>query len=169
MARDCARQRAYWKHVKLARQLLAENLAAYNAQLKEARTVVSHPENSGCLDLPVPPIVSESNIYLTIKSRTINTAQMQSDLHELYAEEAKSEDSDELEFRKCLFNQPYEPHSYIDTLSICCNCMKQEETFPRRFARYCSKNCHVKDWPSHKQMHKAFQTLPCLEDYSGGL
>ena len=30
-------------------------------------------------------------------------------------------DSDELEFKKCLFN---EPHSDIDTLSICSNCMK---------------------------------------------
>ena len=111
----------------------------------------------------VPPIVSESNRYLTIESRTVNTTQVHSDLHELYADEAKSEDSDELKFRKCLFNQPYEPHSYIDTLSICSNCIKQEEEFPRctscRFARYCSKNCHVKDWPSHKQMHKAIQTL----------
>ena len=41
VARDCARQRAYWKRVKFARQLRAENLAAYNTKLKEARTVFS--------------------------------------------------------------------------------------------------------------------------------
>ena len=99
MASDCARQRAYWKRVKFARQLKAETLAAYNAQLKEERTVVSpqvsvpvhvvsHPENSGCLDLPVPPIVSESNRHLSIEGGTLNAAPMHSDVHELYAEAA---------------------------------------------------------------------------------
>ena len=97
MARDCARQRAYWKRVKFARQLKAENLAAYKAQLKEAMTVVSpqvslhvvsHPENSGCLDLPTPSIVSEYNRHLTIESGTVNEVPIHSDLHEVYAEKA---------------------------------------------------------------------------------
>ena len=180
MATDCARQRAYWKSVKFARQLRAENLAAYNARLKEVRKavspqvsvpVVSHPENSGCLGLPVTPIVSEFNRHLTIESGNVNAAQIHSDLHELYAEEANSEEpswlySDELEFRKCLFNKPYNPYSDNDILSICSSWMKQGVEFPRctgcRFARYCSKNCHVKYWLSHKQMCKAIQTLPGL-------
>ena len=80
VARGCARQRAYWKRDKFARQLRAGNLAVYNARLKKARTIVSpqvsvpvfsHPENSGCLDLSVPPIVSESNRHLTIESGNI--------------------------------------------------------------------------------------------------
>ena len=139
--------------------------------------VFSHPEISGCLDLPVMPIVSESDRH---RSGTVNAAEIHSDLLELYAEETNSEetrwlDSDDLEFRKWLFNQPYQSYSDIDTLSICSNCMKQGEKNPRftgcRFARYCFlyKNCHVKDWPSHKQMYKAIQTLPSLGDYSGGL
>ena len=86
MARYGARQRAYWRRVKFARQLRAENIAAYNAQLKEARTVFSpqvsapvfsQPEISGCLDLPVPPIVSE---FDRRGSGTVNAAQINSDL-----------------------------------------------------------------------------------------
>ena len=80
--------------------------------------VVSHPENSGCFETI---IVSESNIHLTIERGTVNTAQVQSDLHE-FTEAAESEKSsildtsDELEFRKYIFNQSSEPDSDIDSL-----------------------------------------------------
>ena len=59
VARDRARRKAYWKNIKVARKLRAENFAAHRAKLREAGeeaslqfyTVVSQPEseNSGCL------------------------------------------------------------------------------------------------------------------------
>ena len=54
VARDCAREIAYWKSIKVARKLRAENLAAHNIQLQITKTVASpkvsvlvvgHPEN----------------------------------------------------------------------------------------------------------------------------
>ena len=121
VARDCARQKAYWKKIKVARKLRAENLAVPNAQLQETNTllspqvsvpVVSHRENSDCLETT---IVSESNRYLTIERATVYTAQVQLDLHELSAEAAESgksiilDTSNESEFRKYLLNQSSEP------------------------------------------------------------
>ena len=55
VARDRRRRREFWKRMKVARQLRAENLAAHYARLQETRTVaspqstaVSHSENSKC-------------------------------------------------------------------------------------------------------------------------
>ena len=74
----------------------------------------------------------ESNSCVTIEKGTDNTAQAQSDLHELSAEVAESEKSstlldtsDELEFRKHLLNQFSEPDSDEDSPSVCGNCMKK--------------------------------------------
>ena len=74
MARDHARLKAYWKQVKLARKLSAENLTVHN-QLQETGTVaspqapvVSQPENSGCLD--PTSAVSQSYRHLTIEGKT---------------------------------------------------------------------------------------------------
>ena len=76
MARDCARQKAYWKNVKVAKKLRAENLAAHN-KLQETEAVpssqvsvpaISQPENSGCLE--VTALVSESNSCVTIEKGT---------------------------------------------------------------------------------------------------
>ena len=67
--------------------------------LQETKTVarpqvtvplVSHPENSGCL---ITTFVFESNRHLTIERGTVNTAPVQSDLHELSAKAAESEKS----------------------------------------------------------------------------
>ena len=66
MARDCARRKAFWKRVKVARKLNAENWAAHYARLEETKSVasphvsvVSHPENSrACLE--PTPFVSET-------------------------------------------------------------------------------------------------------------
>ena len=50
---------------------------------------MSHPHNFGCsLEITT---VSESNRHLTIERGTVNTAQVQSDLHELSVEAAESE------------------------------------------------------------------------------
>ena len=55
VAWDRKRRREFWKRMKVARQLRAENLAAHFARLQETRTVaspqstaVSHSENSKC-------------------------------------------------------------------------------------------------------------------------
>ena len=73
VARVRARRKAYWKQVKLARKLSAENLAAHN-QLQETEKVaspkapvVSQPENSGCLELT--SAVSQSHTHLTLKGK----------------------------------------------------------------------------------------------------
>ena len=56
VARDCARWKEYWKHIKVARQLRGENLAKHY-HLQELETVaspqvpvVSQQDNSRCLD-----------------------------------------------------------------------------------------------------------------------
>ena len=76
-------------------QLRAESLAAYYAQLQQTRTVasphvtvsvVSHPDNFGCLDHT--STVSETHRQLTVERETVNTTQVQSDLNELSAQEA---------------------------------------------------------------------------------
>ena len=181
VARDCARQKAYWKNVKVAKKLRAENLAAHN-KLQETKTVpssqvsvpaISQPEKSGCLEMTA--LVLESN-----RCVTINTAQAQSDLYELSAEVAKSEKSsilldtsDELEFRKHLLNQFSESDSDEDSRSpsVCGNCMKEVEELRRcldcKFVRYCSKECQASDWPSHKHLCHSMQTFPSLRDFSG--
>ena len=55
VARDHGRRKKYWKHIKVARQLSAENLAEHY-KLLETKTeaspqvpVVSQPDNSGCV------------------------------------------------------------------------------------------------------------------------
>ena len=80
VARDHARRKSYWKRIKVARQvwiaqLRVENLATYYAQLQETRTVarqqvsvVSHPDNSGCLDHT--STVSEPHRHLTAERET---------------------------------------------------------------------------------------------------
>ena len=78
--------------------------------------------------------------------------------------------SDELDFRMYLLNQSSEPDSDVDSPSACGNCMKEADGLRRctgcEFVRYCSKNCQVKDWPSHKQFCQSIQTLPSLRDFS---
>ena len=103
MARDRARQKVYWKSIKAARKLRTENIAEHKAQLQETRTmtspqitVVSQPENSGCLELT--PTVSETrapNIYLTVEREpeAISTAQVQLDLNKMSAEAAVEQSS----------------------------------------------------------------------------
>ena len=169
--------------LKVARKLRAKNLAAHNAKLQETKTVpspqvsvpvISHPENSGCLETI---LVSESNSHLTIERGTVNTAKVQSDLHELSAEATESEKSfildtsAESELRKYLLNQSSEPDSDVDLPSVCGNCMKEGEDLRRctgcKFIRYCSKNCQVTEWSAHKQYCKSIQTLSSLHDFSG--
>ena len=184
VATDRDRRKSYWKRIKLARQLRktklrAENLTAYYAQLQETWKVASlqvsvdsHPENSGCVDTAT---VSEPYRHLTGERETVNINQAQSDLNELSAQEAESEqssilDSDELEFRQYFFNQSSESdsESVVDSPNVCGNCMKQGEEFQRcigcKFVRYCSKKCQVTDWPSHKQLCQSIQTLPSVRD-----
>ena len=158
MARDCARRKAFWKQTKAARQLSPVNRDTHcYARLQETRTVaspqvsvVSHLENSvACLE----PFVSEPNKHLTVERGTINTARILSDLLELYAVVTESDLSsilEELDFRKCLFDQPHEPDSDLNSPSVCANCTKEGEELPFctgcRYVRYCSKNCQVADW-----------------------
>ena len=87
------RCKAYWKNIKVARKLRAENFAAHKTQLQETWTVaspqitvVSQPENSGCLDRTSS--VTESNKHLTVEGESVNTAQVQADLNRLSVEVA---------------------------------------------------------------------------------
>ena len=72
VARDHARRKVYWKTIKTAGKLRADNLAAHYAQLQETRTV-SRPqvtvfsllENSGCVEHSSSG--SETHRYLTVE------------------------------------------------------------------------------------------------------
>ena len=96
---------------------------------------------------------SEPKRYLTVEE--VNTPKLQPDLNKLCAEEAESEQSD----------------SDIDSPSGCGNCLKEGGQFPRctgcKYVRYCSKNCQVEDWPSHRLLCRAIQALLSLRDSSG--
>ena len=177
VARDRSRRKAFWKRTKFARKLSAENWAAHYAQLQETksvaspRSVVSLPEKSGaCLEstnLVGSPQVSvdslpvnsgaclEPTFFDSEPKRHLTVEELQPDLNKLCAEETESEQSD----------------SDIDSPSACGNCLKEGEQFPRctgcKYVRYCSKNCQAEDWPSHKQLCQAIQTLPSLRDSSG--
>ena len=112
----------------------------------------SLPVNSGaCLE---PTFFNlEPKRHLTVDE--VNTPKLQPDLNKLCAEEAESEQSG----------------SDIDSPSVCGNCSKERGQFPRctgcKYVRYCSKNCQVEDWPWHKQLCQAIQTLPSLRDSFG--
>ena len=184
VARDRSRRKAFWKRTKFARKLSRENWAAHYARLQDTKSVaspqvpvVSHPEKSGaCLEstqvvsettkvaspqasLDSLPVNSgaclEPICFVSEPKRHLTVEELQPDLNKLCAEEAKSEQSD----------------SDIDSPSACGNCLKDGGQFPRcsgcKYVRYCSKNCQVEDWPSHKQLCRAIQTLPSLRDSSG--
>ena len=93
------RRKAYWKNIKAARKLRPENFAAHRAKLREAGkeaspqfyTVVSQPENSGCLERTSSD--SLPNRRLTVEGDGFNTAQVQSDLNSLSAEAAEEHPS----------------------------------------------------------------------------
>ena len=107
----------------------------------------SLPVNSGlCL---------EPTFFDSEPKRHLTVEELKPDLNKLCAEEAESEQSD----------------SDIDSPSACCSCSKDGGQFPRcsrcKYVRYCSKNCQVEDWPLHKQLCRAIQTLPSLRDSSG--
>ena len=195
MARDRRRRREYWRQLKVARQLRAENLAAHYARLQETRTVASpqfpavshsenskcrvdrnspetrriaspqspvvrHPEESGCLERS--PLVSEPHSRLAVEKQ-------QDPLNELSAEEAEIDksvisDSDDSQFRKCLFNRI--PETDIKSQSSCSNCLAGDfqKCSACKFVRYCSKKCQAEDWPSHKQLCKAIRALPSVEE-----
>ena len=139
--------------------------------------MVSHPEKSGaCLEsthfvsvttkvaspqvsVDSPPVNSgaclEPTFFDSEPKRHLTVEELQPDLNKLCAEEAESEQSD----------------SDIDSPSACGNCLKEGGHFPRctgcKYVRYCSKNCQVEDWPSHKHLCRAIQTLPSLRDSCG--
>ena len=97
----------------------------------------------------------EPTFFDSEPKRLLTVEELQPDLNKLCAVEAESEQSD----------------SFIDLPSACGNCFKERGQFPRftrcKYVRYCSKNCQAEDWPSHKQMCRAIQTLPSLRDSSG--
>ena len=158
VARDRARRKAYWKNIKVARKLRAENFAAHRAKLREAGkeaslqfyTVVSQPENSGCLERT--PSVSPPNRRLTVERDCSNTAQVQSELNRLSAEAAEEHPSILVDNSE-------------DSEVVCARCLKKGKgTELRRCAgcksfSYCSKDCQRLDWPSHKQLCKSIQSL----------
>ena len=123
VARDRRRRREFWKSMKVARQLRAENLAAHYARLQETRTVaspqstaVSHSENSKCrvdrnspesrrIASPQSPVVRHSEesgcldrTPLVSESHSRLTIERQTNiqsdiLNELVAEEAETDKS----------------------------------------------------------------------------
>ena len=157
MSRDRARRKAYWENIKVARNLRAENFTAHNAQLQEIwtvaspqSTVVSQPENSGCLDRTSS--FFESNRHLTVEGGFVNTAQVQSELNRLSAEVAGEHSSILLDISE-------------DSEVVCAQCLKKEKgTELCRCAgcksfSFCSKYCQRLDWPSHTQLCKSIQSL----------
>ena len=172
MARDRRRRREYWNRIKVARQRSAENLSAHHAKLQESMTVaspqspvVSHLEDSECL-LEHPPLNSETSSHLAVEPET----SVRLDVNELSVEEAKLNNSvdsenDDSQFRKHLLI--YIPEPDIEPPHICSNCDEEGE-FKKftgcKFARYCPKKCQAADWPSHREMCKAIQSLPGLKD-----
>ena len=176
MARDRSRRKAFWKRTKFARKLSAENWAAHYARLQETKSVaspqvpvVSHPEKSGaCLESThfVSETTKVASLQVSVDSFPVNSGacleptffdsepkrhltveELQPDLNKLCVQEAELEQSD----------------SDIDSPNACGNCLKDGGQFPRcsgcKYVRYCSKNCQVEDWPSHKQLCRAIQTL----------
>ena len=123
VARDRRRRREFWKRMKVARQLRAENLAAHYARLQETRKVaspqspaVSHSENSKCrldrnspesrrIASPQSPVVRHSEesgcldrTPLVSESHSRLTIEKQTSIHsdllnELSAEEAETDKS----------------------------------------------------------------------------
>ena len=97
----------------------------------------------------------EPTFFYSESKRHFTVEELQPDLNKLCAEEAESELSD----------------SNTDSPSACGNCLNEGGQFPRctgcKYVRYCSKNCQIVEWPSHKQLCRAIQTLPSLRDSSG--
>ena len=148
VARDRARRKAYWKDLKIARKLSAENTAAHYAQLQETRAVASprvsvdsHLEKSGCMERT--PIVSEQQGHLTVED------QFQLDLNELSsdASSVSSFDSDD-DVDACKFN--------FEMPDICasCNMGPPEVTLKKctrcKLSKYCSVQCQKDNWKEHK-------------------
>ena len=175
VARDRSRRKAFWKRTQVARKLSAENWVAHYARLQETKSVaspqvpvVSHPEKSGaCLESThfVSETTKVASPQVSVDSLPVNSGacleptffdlepkrhltieELQPDLNKLCAKEAESEQSD----------------SDIDSPSACGNCLKDGGQFPRfsgcKYVQYCSTNCLVEDWPSHKQLCRAIQT-----------
>ena len=91
-------------------------------------------------------------------------------MNELSVEEAEQNnsvdsESDDSQFRKHLHS--YIPEPDIEPPDICSNCDKEGD-FKKctgcKFARNCSKKCQSTDWPSHRELCKAIQSLPGLKD-----
>ena len=172
VARYRRRRREYRNRIKIARQLSVENLSAHYAKLQESRTVasqqspvVSHSGDSECL-LEHPPLNSETSSHLAIEPET----SVRSDVNELSVEEAEQNnsvesESDDSQFRKHL--PSYIPEQDIEPPDICSNGDGEGE-FKKCtgciFARYWSKKCQAADWPSHRELCKAIQSLPGLKN-----
>ena len=150
LARDRARREAFWKDLKIARKLSAENTAAHYAQLQETRAVASpqasmdsHPENSVCMERT--PIVTEPQRHLTVED------QVQLDLNELTsdASSGSSFDSDD-DVDACELN--------FEMPDICASCnmgplevtLKKCTRFKLSKYMYCSVHCQKDNWKEHK-------------------
>ena len=115
--------------------------------------VVSQPEISCCLDRT--SAVSQLYRHLTSERETVGIAQVHSDLNKLSAEAAVEhsssllkdcEDSD-IECARCL------KRGSQTELCCCTGC--------KSFS-YCSKDCQISDWLSHKLLCKSIQSLKPL-------
>ena len=119
--------------------------------------MVSHPENSGCLDLSSTE--SEPHSHLTDERGNVITTQVKSVLNELFAKRRNLNSQVYWTVKNWISNQLYEPDSDVDAPSICAYCVKKGEELPRcngcRFVRYCPRKCQMADWAS--QLCKAFQ------------
>ena len=73
-------------------------------------------------------------------------------------------ESDDSQFRKHLLS--YIPEPDTEPPNICSNCDGEGELKKCtgcKFARYCSNRCQAVDWPSHRELFKAIQSLPRLK------
>ena len=155
VARDRERRKAYWKHIKVAKKLRAENLAAYHAQLQETRTLASpqtsedsHSENTGWMELV--SVVSKSHRHLTIESGTVKTACVQLDSSELSAEEVESEKSN-----NSSLDSDDDPDAFeMPDICTTCGLSPPEVTLQKcslcKLSKYCSKQCQKINWREHK-------------------
>ena len=154
VARDRRRRRDYWRRLKVARQLRAENLAAHYARLQETRMVaspqfpaVNHSENSKCrvdrnspetrrIASPQSPVVRhpeesgclERSPLVSEPHSRLAVEKQQDLLNELSAEEA--------EIDKSVISDSYDsqlrkclfnriPETDVEPQSSCSNCQAE--------------------------------------------
>lgn len=174
LARDRARIRAFWKRVKASKKAQSQS-----PRLEEPRIEAIQTEKPDLLEpsSSVSKVVKDpTNSRLTVGEEAVILDPIQVELSELSAEGAESvhstillDSSEELDCKPKSFDERYTEYILTHSYSTCANCNKIGNSKDLKLCtgcksmRYCSKNCQITDWPSHKQLCLAIQTLPSSE------